>query len=525
MKRIVCTFLCCFIILIGSMIEVEASESKEMRGVWVTTIYNQDWPSVGSRNNEQLQKNEIIQILEQVKDTGLNAIMIQVRPTADALYKSNINPWSDVLTGVQGKDPGYDPLEFIIEEAHKRGIEVHGWLNPYRITTSGTDLNKLAPNHFARLNPYTVMEYEKKLYYNPGLPAVRQHIVDTVAEIVRNYDVDGIHFDDYFYPGSKIDDSSAYALYGGGKNIGDFRRDSVNQMVKSVYETVKSIKPKVEFGISPRGIWKNKSSDPTGSDTKGGQSYHDIYADTRTWIKNGWLDYVAPQIYWQIGYNIADYAKLVPWWSNEVEGTKVKLYIGQAIYRQTVAVEMDQQINLNRNYSNVKGSIHFSYRDIKNNTQRVRERLKNLYSHFALPASDINVKGIAYQGHLQDIGWQGWKYNGELSGTTDQSKRLESIMLTINNDLKDANVLYRTHIQDIGWQDWKQNGELSGTVGLSKRIEGIEIKLENAPGYSVEYRIYVEGLGWQEWRRDGETAGTEGQSKRLEALEIRLVNK
>ena len=380
MKKLKCLLLMMvlsFIITNVNLVKTEAATNEDMKAVWITTVYNKDWPSVESRNNPDKQKQEFISIIEDVKSLGLNTVIVQVRPEGDALYKSNINPWSKVLTGTQGKDPGYDPLAFIIDEAHKRGIQVHAWLNPYRITTSGTDINSLSENHFARKNPQTVITDGSALYYNPGLPEVRQHIVDTVAEIVNNYNVDGIQFDDYFYPSGNVNDEDAFAKYGNAMNIGDFRRNSVNQLVESVYNKIKSIDASVEFGISPRGIWKNSSSDSTGSQTSGAQSYYDIFADTRTWIKNNWLDYVAPQIYWEIGNKAADYSKLIPWWSNEVNGTNVKLYIGHGIYKTEVASEIDKQIELNRQYPNIRGSIFYAYSNIKANTGGVRDKLVN----------------------------------------------------------------------------------------------------------------------------------------------------
>ena len=375
--KVILFLMLSFVIFNLSLLKAEAATNEDMKAVWITTVYNKDWPSVESRNNPEKQKQEIITILEDVKSLGLNTVIVQVRPKGDALYKSNINPWSEVLTGTQGKDPGYDPLAYFIEEAHKRGIQVHAWLNPYRITTSGTDINSLSENHFARKNPQTVITDGSALYYNPGLPEVRQHIIDTVDEIVRNYDVDGIHFDDYFYPNANINDGDAFAKYGNGMDIGDFRRNSVNELVKEVYNRIKSIDSSVEFGISPRGIWKNQSSDSTGSETNGAQSYYDIFADTRTWIKNNWLDYVAPQVYWEIGNKAADYSKLIPWWSNEVNGTNVKLYIGHGIYKEQVASEIDKQIELNRQYPNVRGSIFYTYSNVKANTSGVREKLVN----------------------------------------------------------------------------------------------------------------------------------------------------
>lgn len=376
LKKIIVVMLS-FILLNAFVVTPKAAVKEDMKAVWISTVYNQDWPSVSSRNNVAKQKEEFIKILEDVKGLGMNTVILQVRPKGDALYRSNINPWSDVLTGTQGQDPGYDPLAFAIEEAHKRGIKLHAWLNPYRVTTSGTDVNALAGNHFARNNPATLFTYNNALYYNPGLPEVRQHIADTVDEIVRNYDVDGIQFDDYFYPGNDVNDADAYSRYGNGLNIGDFRRQSVNQLVEAVNNRINSIDASVDFGISPRGIWKNKSSDSTGSDTKGAQSYYDIYADTRTWIKNEWIDYVAPQIYWKIGYEIADYAKLVDWWSNEVNGTSVDLYIGHNVYTADVAAEVDKQISFNRQYPNVKGSIFFRYSFIRDDFQGIRQKIQN----------------------------------------------------------------------------------------------------------------------------------------------------
>lgn len=384
-----------FLMLNINLVKTEAATNEDMKAVWITTVYNKDWPSVSSRNNPEKQKQEFINILEDVKSLGLNTVIVQVRPKGDALYKSNINPWSEVLTGVQGKDPGYDPLAFAIEEAHKRGIQVHAWLNPYRITTSGTDINSLSANHFARKNPQTVMTDGSALYYNPGLPEVRQHVLDTVSEIVSNYNVDGIHFDDYFYPSGNVNDNDAFSKYGNGMNIGDFRRNSVNQLVKEVYNKIKSIDRNVEFGISPRGIWKNSSSDSSGSQTSGGQSYYDIFADTRTWIKNNWLDYVAPQVYWEIGNRAADYSKLIPWWSNEVNGTNVKLYIGQGIYKEEVAREIDKQIDLNRQYPNVRGSIFYTYSNIKSNTGGVRDKLVNSLTVPVVTLADSDRYGTA----------------------------------------------------------------------------------------------------------------------------------
>ncbi|GAA0105701.1 hypothetical protein UT300013_23250 [Paraclostridium sordellii] len=551
----------------------ESGLKRETRAIWISTVWNMDWPTkVGDIN---AQKEEFIKILDEVNGLGFNTVVVQVRPKADALYKSNINPWSDVLTGTQGKDPGYDPLEFMISEAHKRNLDIHAWFNPYRITASNSENDKLASNHQAKLNPNWVVNYGGKLYYNPGVPEVRQHIVDTVSEVVRNYDIDGIHFDDYFYPGKDFNDQDAYNKYGDGKSIDEFRRDSVNKMVESVHSTIKNIKSYVKFGISPRGIWRNKSSDPTGSDTNGSQSYDDIYADTRTWIQNGWIDYVVPQVYWEMGHPLASYSKLIPWWSNEVKNKNTSLYIGQGIYKDSVAQEIDKQIDLNRTYNEVKGSMYFTYSDIKNNRQGARDKVKIKYKYPALPENmtwidsnppdspkitvnkninsnkiDINnVKDASYYiiyrfNNDENININDpskilakVKNSGELVSSyidTNTSGTNYNYVVTSVDRLHNESgiykepedgIIYQTHIQDYGWQDWKSNGEISGTEGQSKRLEAIRINLKNiVPQADINYRAHVQDYGWQDWKSNGEISGTEGQGKRLEAIQLKLVN-
>lgn len=374
MKKIISWLLMmiCVMVLIPQH-TFAAEKGEEMRAVWIATVSNIDFPKV--KNDATAQKKEFIQKLDQLEEMGINTVMVQVRPKADALYHSNINPWSDVLTGVQGQYPGYDPLDFMIKEAHKRGMELHAWLNPYRITSSGTDLNALSATHPARWNPSWVMTYNNALYYNPEIEGVKEHIEDTVEELVSNYDIDGIHFDDYFYP-------SRYPLPAGETQDGvvaNSRREHVNDMVRRVSKVIKNINPSIDFGISPMGIWKNSTNDPTGSQTGGGESYYTVYADTRTWIQNEWIDYVVPQIYWETTHKTANYETLVKWWSNEVKGTSVKLYIGQGIYKDTVAKEMTAQLKINQKYNEVEGSVYFSLKDLLNNRQGVTDQIKAFY--------------------------------------------------------------------------------------------------------------------------------------------------
>lgn len=371
MRKTLLIALVCIVFLMGTSNNIYANNT-DIKAAWITTVYNADWPS--KKNDIVSQKDEMISKLDNLKDAGINTVMFQARPKADALYKSSINPWSDVLTGVQGKDPGYDPLAFTIEEAHKRGMEVHVWLNPYRVTTSGTNLSVLAENNPARQNPEWTLVHDGRIYYNPELPQVKQHIYDTVSEIVRNYDVDGINFDDYFYPAN-------YPLpEGEGRDgqVANSRRNHINEMILGVKNTIKSINPQVKFGVSPSGIWKNKDSDSNGSDTRGKESYYSDYADTVAWVKNNYVDYIVPQLYWNIGYSIADYSKLVSWWANQVNGTDVELYIGQGIYKDEVAAEIDNQLQLNNQYSQINGSVFYSTSDIISNRAGCRDKIKSI---------------------------------------------------------------------------------------------------------------------------------------------------
>ena len=358
--------------------------NQDFKGLWVTTVLNLDYPSSATLTSEQL-KAEAIQILDDAKAMGMNAIILQVRPSADAFYKSNINPWSKYLTGKQGlaPDSDFDPLTFWVEEAHKREMVLHAWINPYRVTRKSSsepahDFSKLASNHPAILHPEWVVKYKDgNLYYDPGMPEVREHLVASIKEIVENYDVDGIHFDDYFYPGTDFNDALTYAQYGSGfKSIGDWRRNNVDLLVSAVYETIKNEDESIQFGISPFGIWANDKNNPEGSATSGNESYSNQYADTKKWVQNNMIDYIAPQLYWQIGYSVADYSKLVSWWTNVAKDSKVNLYIGHAAYRvgNTDPAspwygvnEIYRQLTLNENYEGIKGSIYFRYAFFRDN--------------------------------------------------------------------------------------------------------------------------------------------------------------
>lgn len=356
----------------------------EFRGVWIASVYNIDWPK--TLDNTEAQKQEFIEILDKLQSLNINAIFVQVRPTSDALYKSYLNPWSKYLTGEQGKYPGYDPLQFMIEETHKRDMEFHAWLNPYRITTQGTDLNELAPNNPARIKPEWVLEFNNALFYDPENIEVIEYVAVTVYEIIKKYDVDGIHFDDYFYPYD-------YPLPEGEDREGEVannRREAVNNLIRTIYKVIKSTKPSVQFGVSPYGVWKNKSSDLIGSESNSLESYYDLYMDTLTWIDENTIDYIAPQIYWSTDNNDSNYEVMVSWWNDVVKDSGVRLYIGQNINDLDIASEIYKQIEINREYEYVSGNILFSASDIMNDNDNIVMQLKEAYNCKAILPTKFN---------------------------------------------------------------------------------------------------------------------------------------
>ncbi len=375
--------------------------TEEMRAVWVATVYSIDFPH---EDGETAQKEEIRSILNTTKEAGLNTVFFQVRPTGDAYYQSDIFPWAESLTGTAGKDPGWDPLAYMIEEGSKLGIEIHAWINPYRLTqgTTGEPNNKvtdLPEGHPVRDNPSMAVSYDDgKLYLDPGDPDAVELVVAGVREIVENYDVAGIHFDDYFYPSPSVskdgktytavfDDADTYALYGGNMGLADWRRSNTTALVEEVYDTVKSIDPNCDFGISPSGIWRNEKNDPLGSDTNGFESHTAIYADTRGWVKAEIIDYICPQIYWPFGYSAADYETLVRWWSDVCSGTDVDLVIGHAAYKVGSSSPSDwldkweiaRQVEFNRELGTVYGSAFYGLSKIQSNTLDLKTTLATLF--------------------------------------------------------------------------------------------------------------------------------------------------
>ncbi len=383
----------CFM-LIGLTVSLKAKEypKREMRAAWIATVENIDWPSTSHLTTDE-QKAEMIALLDSVKAYNMNAVVFQIRPDADALYASDLEPWSEWLTGKQGQapDPYYDPLQFTIDECRKRGLDIHLWLNPYRAIQNVNKTNA-APNHVANTHPEWMLTYGTKKYFDPGIPAVRNHVARVVSDLVRRYDIDAIHFDDYFYPykiaGIEFPDDNSFKKYHG--NFGpqgkeNWRRNNVDLIIRQLHDSIKSIKPTVEFGISPFGVWRNKKNDPNGSETRAGVSnYDDLYADILKWQKEKWIDYVTPQLYWYVGKEVADYAILAKWWAEHSYGCNI--YIGQALYLIDPASrdqawrssdEIIQQLALNHSIPGIKGSMYFSAKFLKKNPLSVKEKLLN----------------------------------------------------------------------------------------------------------------------------------------------------
>jgi uncharacterized lipoprotein YddW (UPF0748 family) len=380
---------------------------REFRGVWIATVVNIDWP-INAKASPDKQKSDLLAMLDAQQRNGMNAIILQVRPAADAFYAKSSEPWSKYLTGKQGQapDPFYDPLQFAITEAHKRGMELHAWFNPYRATFD-SNFSSLAPNHITRLKPEWFFTYGGIKQFNPGIPEVRQYIVKVILDVVKNYDIDGVHMDDYFYPyaisGQKINDAETFKQYNNGfDDIKDWRRNNVDLLIKMLDDSIHKQNPRVKFGISPFGVWANKPHHPNGSVSAGLETFYELYADSRKWMKEGWVDYMVPQLYRPINDRLIDFAKLVDWWSDNTFGRH--LYVGHAAYRinehklgayQNPA-EMPNEIKYLRQNPRIEGSVFFSSTSVLNNPLGFADSLKQHYYRYpALPPLMIWRDSIA----------------------------------------------------------------------------------------------------------------------------------
>jgi uncharacterized lipoprotein YddW (UPF0748 family) len=374
-----------------------APSPREFRGVWIATVANIDWPN-SPTDPFSKQKEDFIKLLDYYKSLNFNAVIVQIRTSGDAFYPSNFAPWSRYLTGKEGQKPNTteDPLSWMILEAHRRGLEFHAWLNPYRATMN-LDTKLLSAEHDFFKHKNWMVKYDTKYYYNPGLPEVRAHLVNIIREVVRNYNVDAIHFDDYFYPYKVdkvvFDDGATFKKYGRqGQKLDDWRRENVSLLVKEVQQTIKSEKPWVQFGISPFGVWRNKDKDPNGSNTRAGQTnFDDLYADVLTWMKNGWIDYLIPQLYWSMDYNLASHRELINWWSKNSNNTKI--YIGNGPYKirnnadkaWDNPMEIPNQIGLSKITPNISGNAYFSAKSMYVQNRDVADLLyKNHYQQAVL---------------------------------------------------------------------------------------------------------------------------------------------
>jgi len=423
----------------------QTSPKREFRAAWIATFVNIDWP-LSRTSTPQQERDELVTRLDMLKSAGINAIFLQVRSQCDAMYASTIEPWSADLTGTQGSAPNpfYDPLEFAITECRKRGMEVHAWLNPYRALSNATTsaLNALSPNHIINTQPSWIMTAGNLRVLNPGVPAVWDYVNNVVIDITKRYDVDGIHFDDYFYPdptNTYNDDAEYNANPRGFPNTttgrANWRRSNVDSLIKRVSDSVRSIKPWVKFGISPTGIWMSIANDINGSNTSSGarQHHRDLYANSRLWIQQGWVDYLIPQIYWFMGQSGSDYSILAPWWNSNAFGKHI--YSGLAGYKvgdnaQNAAFATDRsqinnQVRLNRTYSNILGSVIYGTTSLRLNPLNFRDSLRlNVWNKPALlpnmswkntvaPAAVTGLQAFYSGSNFVNVSWTATNSNNE----------------------------------------------------------------------------------------------------------------
>ena len=385
--------VCLFVLSIQAQsLSSSLHPKREFRAAWIQTVHGhfRDMPT------RQLQDTLLV-MLDSLRQVGMNAVIFQVRPEADTFYSSELEPWSRFLTGEQGKkpEPEWDPMRFMIEECHRRAMEFHAWINPYRVKNKLDD--ELASTHIYNRHPEWFVVYGDQLFFDPALPESREHICRVVGDIVRRYDIDAIHMDDYFYPypnpGEDFPDNISFAQYGRGySNKADWRRDNVNVLIKEIHETVRECKPWVKFGISPFGIYRNVKSDPNGSNTRGLQNYDDLYADVLMWVNNGWVDYNIPQVYWEIGHPAADYDTLIRWWAKNASARP--LYIGQDVMRTVnkpdlhnpLINQMPAKMKLQRALPTVQGSCQWYASAVVDNAGNYRTMLvKDYHRYPALP--------------------------------------------------------------------------------------------------------------------------------------------
>lgn len=393
--------------------ESELHPKREFRAAWIQSVNGQFKGMSADK-----MKRTLSQQLDALHEAGINVVIFQVRPESDALYESRLEPWSRFMTGVQGQAPSpyWDPLEYMVEECHRRGMELHAWVNPYRAKT--TLKNELAPGHVYHIHPEWFVTYGDQLYFNPALPESRRHICMVVSDIVVRYDVDGIHMDDYFYPypvaGKDFPDDEDYKRMGlGFASKADWRRHNVNMLIEDLHYKIREIKPWVKFGVSPFGIYRNRSTDPLGSNTNGLQNYDDLYADVLLWANEGWIDYTIPQVYWHIGHPRADYAELVDWWARNTGNRP--LVIGQSVENTVKNVDPDNpainqlpaKMKLTRKYQTISGNCFWPASAVVNNDGRIADALRREYHKYPalVPVFDFMDREIPSKPRRLKTAW------------------------------------------------------------------------------------------------------------------------
>lgn len=426
MKRILIAFS---VILLNVASIFSENPKREFRGAWLHVIGQTQWQQKTTAQAKEYIRTQ----LDRLQEAGCNAVIFQVRPTADALYKSDLEPWSVWLTGSRGKapDPEWDPLEYALEEAHKRGMEFHAWLNPYRVTSTAKEI--LPKNHISNKESNRFFRYNGQILFDPAYQENRDFICEVVADIVKRYDVDGIHIDDYFYPypapGKAIPDDASYAKFGKGMNRGDWRRKNVDLLIEQLHTTIKREKPWVRFGVSPFGIWRNKKNDPRGSSSNGLQNYDDLYADVLLWARKGWIDYLAPQLYWNLDHSAAPVRKLMRWWNDNANG--VDIYVGQDVKRTMdtpdpanhSANEMDTKVRMSRDLPNINGNIWWHGYWVTGNYKGAGKLLSENYQNtIALPPvydgpgsgpRPVDKIKVVKQGDAEFLEWDATKHGRE----------------------------------------------------------------------------------------------------------------
>lgn len=411
---------------------------REFRGAWLHTVGQNHFAARTTEQNKEYLRDQ----LDKMQQAGINAVIFQVRPVADAFYPSEIEPWSAYLTGESGIAPAdeWDPLDFMIDECHSRGMELHAWLNPYR---SVQIKDKVQPNHSTRTEPWRYITFSGRYYFDPGLPENRKLINDIVKDIVSRYDIDAIHMDDYFYPypvkGVRFNDDKSFAKYGNGKPRNDWRRENVNKLIKELSSSIHGEKPWVRFGISPFGIWRNIGSDPKGSNSRGLQNYDDLYADVILWAKEGWIDYQAPQLYWELEHRAAPSGILADWWNANAYGRH--MYFGQDVERTMNSDEFDKKMEISRRLPNVQGNVWWpsvsvtgNYKDVAKILSEGAQSTVALTPEYPWLACD-NDRHIAAPRNLSiDDGVLSWEFPLQVDDNCPVSCYAGTVIYKLSND-------------------------------------------------------------------------------------------